>query len=201
MERKRELTKNLLAESFKELLIKGSFDKITIKMITDQAGVIRPTFYNYFQDKYEVMEWLLEEEVFRPVFDMLEDGMEREAIYLLFRRMEKDQLYYQKVFEVTGQNGFEEILCGKIRKLIREMLKNHKIKLQKLEGLKDLNIFLEFHTLTVVNGLKYWLTSREVHMSADEALEYYRFLMSHPILDVVGQVEDYTEEAAWKEKG
>ena len=53
MERKRELTKILLAESFKELLIKGSFDKITIKMITDQAGVIRPTFYNYFQDKYE----------------------------------------------------------------------------------------------------------------------------------------------------
>ena len=98
-------------------------------------------------------------------------------------------------------SDFEEILCGKIRKLIREMLKNHKIKLQKLEGLKDLNIFLEFHTLTVVNGLKYWLTSREVHMSADEALEYYRFLMSHPILDVVGQVEDYTEEAAWKEKG
>ena len=79
-------------------------------------------------------------------------------------------------------------------KLIRQMMKNHKITLQKLEGLRDINIFLEFHTLTVVNGLKYWLTSREVHMSADEALEFYRFLMSHPILDVVGQVEDYTEQ-------
>jgi len=156
--------------------------------------VIRPTFYNYFQDKYEVMEWLLEEEVFRPVFEMVEDGMEREAIYLLFRKMEKDQQYYQKAFEVTGQNGFEEILAGKLRKLIRQMMKNHKITLQKLEGLRDINIFLEFHTLTVVNGLKYWLTSREVHMSADEALEFYRFLMSHPILDVVGQVEDYTEQ-------
>ena len=156
MERKGEATKHQLAESFKELMLKGSFDKITIRMITEQAGVIRPTFYNYFQDKYEVMEWLLEEEVFRPVFEMVEDGMEREAIYLLFRKMEKDQQYYQKAFEVTGQNGF--------------------------------------HTLTVVNGLKYWLTSREVHMSADEALEFYRFLMSHPILDVVGQVEDYTEQ-------
>ena len=61
MERKRELTKILLAESFKELLIKGSFDKITIKMITDQAGVIRPTFYNYFCDKYEVVEWIFNE--------------------------------------------------------------------------------------------------------------------------------------------
>lgn len=193
MERKGEVTKHQLAESFKELMLKGSFDKITIRMITEQAGVIRPTFYNYFQDKYEVMEWLLEEEVFRPVCEMVDEGMEREAIYLLFRRMEKDQPYYQKAFEVTGQNGFEEILSGKIRKLIQELLKNHKIKLQSLEGLKDLNIFLEFHTLTVVNGLKYWLTSREVHMSADEALEFYLFLMSHPILDVVGQVEDYTE--------
>ena len=178
MERKGEATKHQLAESFKELMLKGSFDKITIRMITEQAGVIRPTFYNYFQDKYEVMEWLLEEEVFRPVFE----------------KMEKDQQYYQKAFEVTGQNGFEEILAGKLRKLIRQMMKNHKITLQKLEGLRDINIFLEFHTLTVVNGLKYWLTSREVHMSADEALEFYRFLMSHPILDVVGQVEDYTEQ-------
>ena len=112
MERKGEATKHQLAESFKELMLKGSFDKITIRMITEQAGVIRPTFYNYFQDKYEVMEWLLEEEVFRPVFEMVEDGMEREAIYLLFRKMEKDQQYYQKAFEVTGQNGFEEILTG-----------------------------------------------------------------------------------------
>lgn len=193
MERKGEVTKHLLADGFKELMLKGSFEKITIRMITEQAGVIRPTFYNYFQDKYEVMEWLLEEEVFRPVFSMLEEGMEREAIYVLFRRMEKDQSYYQKAFEVTGQNGFEEILAGKIRKLIEAMLKNHEIKLQKLEGLKDLHIFLEFHTLTVVNGLKYWLTSRELNMTADEALDFYLFLMSHPILDVVGQVEDYTE--------
>ena len=59
MERKGEMTKALLGQKFKELVVKKSFDKITIKMITDEAGVIRPTFYNYFQDKYEVMEWLL----------------------------------------------------------------------------------------------------------------------------------------------
>ena len=155
MERKRELTKILLAESFKELLIKGSFDKITIKMITDQAGVIRPTFYNYFQDKYEVMEWLLETEVFQHIREMTEDGMEREAIYLLFRQ------------------------------LIEEMVGRHKIKLEKLQGIKDKKIFLEFHTITVVTGLKYWLTSRDIHLSADEAMEYYLFLMSHPILELL----------------
>ena len=194
MERKRELTKILLAESFKELLIKGSFDKITIKMITDQAGVIRPTFYNYFQDKYEVMEWLLWEDVFKEVSELMEQEHGMESLQLLFQRFGEDKTYYQKAFEATGQNGFEEILEKKIRQLIEEMVGRHKIKLEKLQGIKDKKIFLEFHTITVVTGLKYWLTSREVHMSADEALEFYRFLMSHPILDVVGQVEDYTEQ-------
>ncbi len=42
----------LLAESFKELALKHPIEKITIKEITDKAGVIRPTFYNHFQDKY-----------------------------------------------------------------------------------------------------------------------------------------------------
>lgn len=41
MERKGEMTKALLGQKFKELVVKKSFDKITIKMITDEAGVIR----------------------------------------------------------------------------------------------------------------------------------------------------------------
>ena len=54
MERKK-MTKALIGESLKVLMRNHPFEKITIKMITDEAGVIRPTFYNYFCDKYEVV--------------------------------------------------------------------------------------------------------------------------------------------------
>ena len=60
---KKELTKDLLALSFKELIMKMPFEKITVKMITDGADVIRPTFYKHFQDKYEVMEQMDYEEI------------------------------------------------------------------------------------------------------------------------------------------
>ena len=53
----------LLAKSFKELVAKTPIEKITIKQITDKAGVIRPTFYNHFQDKYELLEWIIYEEL------------------------------------------------------------------------------------------------------------------------------------------
>ena len=49
MEDKKELTKDLLTASFRELVLQIPFEKITIKMITDGAGVIRPTFYKHFQ--------------------------------------------------------------------------------------------------------------------------------------------------------
>ena len=63
MEQIKELTKRLIANSFKELLLQNSFEKITIKMITDHANVIRPTFYNHFHDKYELLEWISRDEV------------------------------------------------------------------------------------------------------------------------------------------
>ena len=47
-----ETTNALLAKSLKELLKTTNFEKITIKEITNNAGLIRPTFYNHFSDKY-----------------------------------------------------------------------------------------------------------------------------------------------------
>ena len=76
MERKREATKVLLQEGLKELMKSHSFDKITVKMITDEAGVLRPTFYNYYRDKYELLEDVCQEDVGKRMSKLLDDGME-----------------------------------------------------------------------------------------------------------------------------
>lgn len=185
MEKRRELTKNLLGESFKELLEKGAFDKITIKMITERAGVIRPTFYNYFQDKYEVLEWVLGSEIFDNAMELAENGLEREAIYIVFKKMERERNYYQKAFGVTGQNGFEEILSKQVKRLVEQILGNHDFSVEKYPGLVSKAAFVEFQTLTVVAGLRHWITDKEHNLSADEAMEFYVFLMSHSLLDIV----------------
>ena len=174
-----------MGESFKELLKRGTFDKITIKMITDGAGVIRPTFYHYFQDKYEGMEWRLEEEIFGNVMELAENGMEKEAIHVVFKKMEKDRLYYQKAFEVGGQNGFEEILTKQVKRLAEGILKNHDFSVDKYPGPVNRKVFVEFQALTVVGGLRHWIMDKEHNLSADEAMEFYVFLMSNSLLDII----------------
>ena len=68
----------LLAESFKELAVKQPIEKITIKEITDKAGVIRPTFYNHFQDKYELLEWIIKAQLLDPIEPLVQNGMVNE---------------------------------------------------------------------------------------------------------------------------
>ena len=150
MERKSELTKALLGEKFKELVAKKGFEKLTIKMITDAAGVIRPTFYNYFQDKYEVMEWLLWEDVFKEVSELMEQEHGMESLQLLFQRFGEDKTYYEKVFEVTGQNSFEEMLYGQVFHMEEILVKHHPLKhLRNMRQCLDLMLNLELRCQSI----------------------------------------------------
>ena len=96
----------LLAESLKELTENHPIEKITIKEITDKAGVIRPTFYNHFQDKYELLEWIIKTELLEPLQPLIQNGMVKQALILLFTNMQKDRIHLQVLPSSASQRYF-----------------------------------------------------------------------------------------------
>ncbi len=124
MEEKRDI-EQALAVSLKSLVLTMPFEKITIKKLTDGAGVIRVTFYNHFQDKYDLLEWIIRKEILEPVRILLINEMYREALILIFSNLQKDQDFYMKVAKMEGQNSFREIAKSSIRRLLAEMFENH----------------------------------------------------------------------------
>ncbi len=52
-------TKKAIRETFLNLLLKNSFDKITVKDIVEECGINRNTFYYYYKDIYDLMEDVL----------------------------------------------------------------------------------------------------------------------------------------------
>lgn len=107
-----------LAESFKQLLIKNPIEKITIKDITDGAGVIRPTFYNHFQDKYDLLEWIVKNELLGTAFTQLRNGHLEDGLVLIFTNALQMKEFCIRAAKMEGQNSFESI----VRKCIWEML-------------------------------------------------------------------------------
>jgi AcrR family transcriptional regulator len=59
MRSKQLYIRRAIEASFLKLLDERPFEKITVKNIVDDCGLTRNTFYNYFEDTYDVVDGLL----------------------------------------------------------------------------------------------------------------------------------------------
>lgn len=179
----------LLAESFKELACRQPIEKITIKEITDRSGVIRPTFYNHFQDKYELLEWIIKKQVLEPVKPLIFAGMVDEGLLFVFNTIEKEKDFYRKVVRLEGQNSFESIVRKCIRETLMEMLqreageKKHSLKYPWLTP----EHISEFYAQSLCLVIIWWI---ENGMSVDpkEMTEIYNYIMSTPMHEVLREL-------------
>ena len=118
----------ILAESLKEVSKARPIEKITIKEITDKAGVIRPTFYNHFQDKYELLEWIVREDLMESAMPLFDNGLLREGITYLFTAMEKERDFYEKAVRLEGQNSFVGMMEDAVQELILQRMNKDKLR-------------------------------------------------------------------------
>ncbi len=55
-------TKYALAAALKELMAQKPIDKISIHDLTERCGIRRQTFYYHFEDVYDLLRWMFQEE-------------------------------------------------------------------------------------------------------------------------------------------
>lgn len=100
-------TKYLFAESIKELMHTQSLDKITVTDIVKKSGKTRQTFYRYFQDKYDLVNWYFEklaDKSFRQIGNSstLKEGLVKKFTFLL-----NDKVFFMQAFQSKDYNNVE----------------------------------------------------------------------------------------------
>jgi len=120
LEEKKDIEK-ALAQSLKKLVVRMPFEKITIKQIADGAGVIRVTFYNHFQDKYDLLAWIVKREILEPVRILIANRMYREMLVLIFSNLHRDRDFYMHAVKIEGQNSFAEVVMDSAYSLMLEV--------------------------------------------------------------------------------
>lgn len=164
---------------------KHPFEKITIRMITDQAGLIRPTFYNHFQDKYDLVEWIFCENIIREVESLLDHGMVQEAIKFLFTGIHRNRQFYSKLLQVTGQNCLEEVMGRHFYELFRKSIEQRGIKKLPKNRVLNVDTLSRYYTLGLLTSIKAWLLMGDEDISVDELTEAYEFLLTHSVYDMI----------------
>ena len=182
MQHKKEVN-ILLAESFKELVLEKPVEKITIKEITDRAGVIRVTFYNHFQDKYELLEWICREELVSPMRILLGNDMMQEALLFLFNNILKNRDFYSHAVRLEGQNSFESIVRNCFAQAVTEYLReNAKSGSGKHAWLTAERVGV-FYTQALTYILITWIKSG-MNEKPEDMVEAYAYLAGHSLMNL-----------------
>lgn len=177
----------LLAESLKKLTNKHPIEKITIKEITDKAGVIRPTFYNHFQDKYELLEWIIMSEVLEQIKPLIRNGMVDQALILLFTSLEKEKEFYMKASRLEGQNSFESIVKKCIKNILLEVLDEKERKKDLPYAWLTYDMITEYHAQSMCFLVIAWIKNG-MNISAREMADVYNYMIKHSVTDVVTEL-------------
>ncbi len=178
-------TDALIAASFKELAQRHPIEKITVKEITDRAGVIRPTFYNHFQDKYELLEWIINTEILEPVQPLIGVGMINEAFVLIFTRIEQDKEFYTRASRLEGQNSFQSIVEACVSKVLLGVMQDFstKGKMSKYQWLTSERV-AGYYAKSLCYVVISWIQTG-MSISAKELAEIYQYIIKHSMQDII----------------
>lgn len=177
----------VLAESLKELAATRPIDKITIKEITDRAGVIRPTFYNHFQDKYELLEWIVENELIGPARPLLDNGMMREGIAFMVTTMERERDFYVQAAKLEGQNSFLEILKKNVTQLVVDYVDEEKLKSAAPFSWLTPERISDYYAQSLCYVAVSWARGG-MTASAAELTEIYLMLLEKPLASLLREI-------------
>ena len=186
MEDKRELTKELLAGSLRDLMMTTSFKKITIKMITDGANVIRPTFYKHFQDKYEVLEWIFQKEVIEKIEVLIENNMEDEVIRLLCKRIGANMEFYRQALKIEGPNSLYQIMNSSLYRCTLKIIKKHMLLLPKELDFLTVEQIARFYTTSLTSILYDWILNDSI-LSSEQMVSAYNYLTTKSIHEMINE--------------
>lgn len=160
-------TKRLLANSLKELLEHKTLDKITVKEIVERCGVNRQTFYYNFQDIYDLIEWIFNEETERLLGERPEDADWKEDLHRIVSYLQENENLVWNVMRSVNRVNLEQFLKAEFTPTITEIV--HRKTEGKNVPQENIDFIINVYTLSAVGLLFNWL-DEGLELDCEESL-------------------------------
>jgi probable dihydroxyacetone kinase regulator len=147
---KPELTKKLIAETLKKLMINISLDKITVQDIVDACGLNRKTFYYHFKDKQDLVCWIFDTE-FAELTDLNHDNSVFDE---LVEHLYNNRDFYVAALSSDVQNNLKEhffnIIFDSSMIKIKDILGSNELEIDEMK------LIASFFSNGIVGSITQW---------------------------------------------
>jgi AcrR family transcriptional regulator len=179
-----EQTRQNLIEAFWSLYTTKRIDKITVKEISNMAGFNRGTFYEYFQNVYELLEYI--ENLALPTLDelppLIDVNSNSPVLLSSFLNLYQEKFrYYNHLLGDNGDPAFQRKLKNSLKStIIRALEKKENIDLVEVD-------FLLEYILSGMIGILIYLFQQEPNLPVEKIVSLQKALMKG---DMVSKLQE-----------
>ncbi|MFE4810625.1 TetR/AcrR family transcriptional regulator [Peribacillus simplex] len=182
LDRRITRTRQVIYETFISLIFEKEFTQMSIKDITNHANISRSTFYAHYQDKYDLLEKIIQEKL----SELSELLLGSKSKYINYQsNIEIPDPYFVTFFEhLAINNKFYHIMFtkmdssefrSKIFEVIRESFYIRVSSMEKEQSLLvPLNILLDYSSSSIMGITKIWVENNMIYSPHYMALQLTR---------------------------
>ena len=164
-------TKESLGAALKQMLTVKPIDKITVKDLVEICGVNRQTFYYHFDDVYDLLEWVFEEDANRVLPSEVVYEHWRDDVMMFFKYLADNS-----VFALNIDNSNSRIyMLRYFKRRLQGCIRSFAIIVSEGKNIDrtDFEFVVEFYANGIVGLISQWL---DLGMQLPKEITQDRFL-------------------------
>ena len=177
-------TRQAMVTSLKKFMEKKPLSKITVSEICKDCNINRKTFYYHFEDIYDLLRWMLDQEAFEVVkkFDLLKDN--KEVTRFIIDYVDANDHILCCAYDAMGREGMKRFFFSDFNGFINTII-------ESIERAMDISIspsykqFLcDFYTNAMSGILIDWFSDR-ASRTKEEMIEYISVTVRTSLISAV----------------
>ena len=191
-----EMTKNLLADSLKNLMLIKPLNKITVQELTDGCTLNRRTFYYHFKDIYDLLEWMYKKEAVAELEKHATYSTWQEGFLNLFLYIKSNKEICLCAFHSLGRQHLESFLYSITYELIQHVVNTQAGDMQVDDIHK--NFLANFYTLAFLGIVIQWMQNG-MKDEPRKVVETLSITIHGSMLNALQQYEEFNKKTQDKQ--
>ncbi len=185
-----EHTKLQLAAALKTLMTQKSMDKITIAELTNICNIRRQSFYYHFEDIYDLMRWMIQNEAISLLKQQEGALLWKEGLLQLFHYLEENRAVYLCALKSVGRDHirrfFESDIYAIIYRTIEQLAENIGVQ-NDLNSFIDVEMLTHFYVVALAGIIESWLLG-EIDRTPEQLIQFADVILNDQVNGAVARI-------------
>ena len=181
-------TKQAISAALKTLMAQKPLEKITVGEIMEQCGMVRQHFYYYFEDIYDLVRWMFQEEALSLLQQQQGALLWQEGLLQLFAYLQENRAVCLCALRSLSRSHIKRFFHSDIYAIIHRTVTMVAGELGDTGDDEDLEMLTHFYVIALSGLIESWLLG-EIDKTPQELISFVDTLLRNQVRGAATQLE------------